>query len=126
EPRDRDIAGGKDIYGHRSGTISAAAAAKRLEREKKGTEAQRQPPKLIIRNLPWSIKEPEQLALLFRSYGKVKHALLPRKKANMQAGFGFVVIRGWKNVENALAGEESIVVDGRTPAEDGAVAIEVG
>src|SRR6266487_1072929 len=82
-------------------------------------------PKLIIRNLPWSIKEPDQLALLFRSYGKVKHVTLPRKKANAQAGFGFVVMRGRKNAEKALAGVNNKVVDGRTLAVDWAVEKEV-
>uniref|UniRef100_UPI00215B6BAA hypothetical protein n=1 Tax=Escherichia coli TaxID=562 RepID=UPI00215B6BAA len=31
-----------------------------------------QQPKLLVRNLPWSISTPEQLSNLFRSYGKIK------------------------------------------------------
>lgn len=84
-----------------------------------------QPPKLIVRNLPWTIKEPEHLAVLFRSYGKVKHATLPRKKPGLSAGFGFVILRGRKNAERALEGVNGKEVDGRTLAVDWAVEKEV-
>lgn len=79
------------------------------------------PPKLIVRNLPWTIKEPEHLAVLFRSYGKVKHATLPQKKPGLSAGFGFVMLRGRKNAERALEGVNGKEVDGRTLAVDWAV-----
>ena len=82
-------------------------------------------PKLIVRNLPWTIKEPEHLAVLFRSYGKVKHATLPRKKPGLSAGFGFVILRGRKNAERALEGVNGKEVDGRTLAVDWAVEKEV-
>ncbi|KAI4150028.1 MAG: hypothetical protein LQ340_004305 [Diploschistes diacapsis] len=79
------------------------------------------PPKLIIRNLPWSIKDADQLALLFRSYGKVKHAILPKQKPGLSPGFGFVILRGRKNAEKALIGVNGKTVDGRTLAVDWAV-----
>ncbi|KAJ5238639.1 RNA-binding domain-containing protein [Penicillium chermesinum] len=82
------------------------------------------PPKLIVRNLPWSIKEPEDLGLLFRSFGKVKYVTLP-KRGNKLAGFGFVVLRGRKNAEKALAAVNGKEVDGRTLAVDWAVEKEV-
>ena len=78
-------------------------------------------PKLIVRNLPWTIKEPEHLAMLFRSYGKIQHATLPQKKHGTSAGFGFVVLRGRKSAERALAGVNGKEVDGRTLAVDWAV-----
>ena len=77
--------------------------------------------KLIVRNLPWTIKEPEHLAVLFRSYGKVKHVTLPQKNFGLSAGFGFVVLRGRKNAERALEGVNGRQVDGRTLAVDWAV-----
>ena len=43
------------------------------------------PPKLIVRNLPWSIKGSHQLEKLFQSYGKVKQAYVPRKGAGLMA-----------------------------------------
>ena len=81
--------------------------------------------KLIVRNLPWTIKEPEHLAVLFRSYGKVKHVTLPQKKFGLSAGFGFVVLRGRKNAERALEGVNGREVGGRTLAVDWAVEKEV-
>ena len=98
---------------------SSKAAELRAERERRQKEAQ--PPKLIVRNLPWSIKEPEDLAQLFRSYGKIKHADLPKRSPRVQAGFGFVVIRGRKNAEKAIAGVNGKELDGRTLAVDWAV-----
>ncbi|KAL8953450.1 MAG: hypothetical protein Q9222_000697 [Ikaeria aurantiellina] len=76
---------------------------------------------LIVRNLPWTISEPEQLAMLFRSYGKIKRTTIPKKSAGLSAGFGFVVLRGRKNAEKALMGVNGKVVDGRTLAVDWAV-----
>ena len=89
------------------------------------TQEQRKPLKLIIRNLPWTIKEPEQLADLFRSYGKVKYATIPVKKPGLSAGFGFVLLRGRKNAEKALDGMNGKEIEGRILAVDWAVEKEV-
>jgi nucleolar protein 4 len=99
--------------------ISSKAAELHAEREKR--QADVRPPKLIVRNLPWSIKESEDLVSLFRSYGKIKHAVVPKRGPKVQAGFGFVVIRGRKNAEKAIAGVNGKEVDGRTLAVDWAV-----
>ncbi|KAK7429539.1 RNA recognition motif-containing protein [Neonectria magnoliae] len=77
-------------------------------------------PKLIVRNLPWSIKTSEQLSNLFRSFGKVKFADLPQSKGKLK-GFGFVTIRGKKNAEHALESINGKEIDGRTLAVDWAV-----
>ena len=77
-------------------------------------------PKLIVRNLPWTIRNPEQLSHLFRSYGKVKFADLPKNKGKLK-GFGFVTLRGRKNAEKALEGVNGKEIDGRTVAVDWAV-----
>ena len=122
EPRHRAV-GNDNVDGHKD-QPSTAAIKTRKDREKEKLESYN-PPKLIIRNLPWSVKEPEQLALLFRSYGKVKHATLPKQKPGMSAGFGFVVLRGRKNAEKALAGVNGTEVDGRTLAVDWAVEKEI-
>ena len=79
------------------------------------------PSKLIVRNLPWSIKEGEQLALLFRSYGKVKHATMPKKATGLSAGYGFITLRRAKNAEMALKEMNGKVVDGRQLAVDYAI-----
>ncbi|KAI9924010.1 hypothetical protein ASPWEDRAFT_34744 [Aspergillus wentii DTO 134E9] len=101
---------------------SSAALEKKQQREQQ--KADSQPPKLIVRNLPWSIKEPEDLAIHFRSFGKVKFVTLP-KRGDKLAGFGFVVLRGKKNAEKALEGVNGKEVDGRTLAVDWAVEKEV-
>lgn len=83
-----------------------------------------QPPqssKLIVRNLPWSIKGSEQLTRLFQSYGKVKQAYVPKKGPGLMAGFGFVVLRGRKNAERAIEGVNGKEVDGRILAVDWSV-----
>lgn len=123
EPRHREASTKNNVLGERKSSISTEAHGAKLARQERLAEA-RKPPKLIVRNLPWSIKEPEQLAVLFRKYGKVKHATLPKVKQT-QAGFGFVIIRGRKNAEKALAGVNGLQVDGRTLAVDWAVEKEV-
>jgi nucleolar protein 4 len=78
-------------------------------------------PKLIVRNLPWSIKDADQLAHLFRSFGKIKQAILPKNKAGRLMGFGIILIRGKGNAEKAIAAMNGKDVDGRTLAVDWAV-----
>ena len=99
--------------------VNTKAVELRAQREKQREEAQ--PPRLIVRNLPWSIKEADDLAALFRSYGKVKHVVLPKKGPRAQSGFGFVVLRGKKNAEKAIQGVNGKEIDGRTLAVDWAV-----
>ncbi len=108
----------KDELGGQKPILSKGAQV-RAEREKKQADAQA--PRLIVRNLPWSIKEPADLELLFRSYGKIKQAIVPKRSPKVQAGFGFVLIRGRRNAEKALAGVNGKLVDGRTLAVDWAV-----
>lgn len=117
EPRHREV-------DETVGKSQPTAEALKLKEERERRRAEAQPPKLIVRNLPWSIKEPDDLAVLFRSYGKVKHAILP-KKGTQLAGFGFVVLRGKKNAEKALEGVNGKEIDGRTIAVDWAVDKEV-
>ncbi|KAF2727884.1 RNA-binding domain-containing protein [Polyplosphaeria fusca] len=117
EPRHRDLE--SDVPGHKRSVPSAAATEAKAKREQERKE--QQPPKLIIRNLPWSIKTPEDLTKLFLSYGKIKVATLPKKPSGELKGFGFVTVRGKKNAERALQGVNGKEVDGRTLAVDWAV-----
>ncbi|KAH0551775.1 hypothetical protein GP486_007008 [Trichoglossum hirsutum] len=124
EPRHREMAAGNGVDGYRKSRLATASVKARAERERKLAEAGR-PPKLIVRNLPWSVKKPEQLAALFRSYGKVKQAFIPTTKRGLHPGFGFVVMRGRKNTEKAIAGVNGTEVDGRQIAVDWAVEKDV-
>ena len=116
EPRSRPTATNNSA---RAIAGAAAAADKKKQREEEMIEA-RKAPKLIIRNLPWSIKTSQDLAKLFTMYGKVKFADLPSNKGKM-AGFGFVTLRGKKNAETAIEAINGKIVDGRTLAVDFAV-----
>jgi len=113
QPRNRDEA-----------KPSASARADKFAEEKRVRDAEqaeaRKAPKLIIRNLPWSIRTPAQLEALFRPYGKVKFADLPCEKGKL-SGFGFITLRGRPNAEKALANVNGKIVDGRTLAVDWAV-----
>ena len=113
EPRQRD---------KEPGAVPVVTPGQKIkdEREKQRAEAFPQT-KLIVRNLPWSIKGPNQLSKLFMSYGKVKHAVVPMKKPGLLSGFGFVTMRGRKNAEKAIEGVNGKEVDGRTLAVDWAV-----
>jgi len=123
EPRSRVMSGKEGKVDKPQTTVSVQAAAVKQARAEKMAE-DKKPPKLIIRNLPWSVKTPDQLAELFKKYGKVKHSTLPKVK-DTQAGFGFVVMRGKKNAEKALASINGTMVDGRVLAVDWAVEKDV-
>ena len=113
ESRHRDTEDGQ------KSKINTTAGRLKAEREEQKQDSQ--PPRLIVRNLPWSISEADELAKLFLSYGKVKHAVVPKRSPRMQYGFGIVIIRGKKNAERALAGINGKEVDGRVLAVDWAV-----
>ncbi|KAI1430981.1 hypothetical protein GGR50DRAFT_130972 [Xylaria sp. CBS 124048] len=101
------------------GAAADDAAAKKEDRRVALAEA-RKAPKLIIRNLPWSIKHSDQLSALFRAYGLVKYADIPQHKGKL-SGFGFVTMRGRKNAQTAMEAMNGKVVDGRTLSVDWAV-----
>jgi len=111
QPRNRDAS-----------KTDSAISSKLVEEKRKREEdlAESRKTKLIIRNLPWSIKSSEQLSALFKKFGKVKFADLPNDKGKL-SGFGFVTIRGRKNAEKALEAINGTEIDGRTVAVDWAV-----
>lgn len=115
KPRSRDPASA----GGRVKTKASPDQDKTPPRRKHGCD--NPPPQLIVRNLPWTINKPEQLAGLFRSYGKVKRANMPKVKPGLSTGFGFVVLRGRKNSQKALTEVNGKVIEGRTIAVDWAV-----
>ena len=117
-----EIAEARQREGGEAGAPKAVGEEAKLQ-GKKGQEAP-QPSRLIVRNLPWTIKNSEQLGKLFLSYGKVKQAYIPKKAHGLMAGFGFVVLRGRKNAEKALEGINGKEIDGRTLAVDWAVSKE--
>lgn len=103
----------------KEGEAQTVAVAKKEQRHADLAEA-RKAPKLIIRNLPWSIKKGDQLGALFQGFGKVKYADLPSDKGKL-SGFGFITMRGHKNAEKAMEMLNGKIIDGRTIAVDWAV-----
>ncbi|PSR94203.1 hypothetical protein BD289DRAFT_428034 [Coniella lustricola] len=111
EPRHRASGGG--------GLAKPGLVEEKRKREEEMAEA-RKAPKLIIRNLPWSVKSSEQLSKLFMKYGKIKFADLPNDRGKLK-GFGFVTFRTKKHAERAMAEMNGKEVDARTIAVDWAV-----
>ena len=109
----------RDAEGAGQKAVNTTAERLRVQRDEQKQDSQ--PPRLIVRNLPWSIKEADDLAKLFLSYGKVKHAVVPKRSPRMQYGFGIAIVRGKKNAERAVAGLNGKEVDGRVLAVDWAV-----
>lgn len=110
QPRHRDEAGKK------------ATRDKKEEREQ--GDVKKRAPRLIVRNLPWSVKEPAQLIKIFQSYGKVRDVIIPRKDNRPGAemrGFAFVTMKGYRNAEKAIEKTNGMEIDGRTVAVDWAV-----
>lgn len=99
------------------GQKPASAAKERRE----AAAGEQQAPKLIVRNLPWTIDSPDKLTLLFRSYGKIKHCVVPKNAKGTMMGFAIVVMRGRKNAEKAMEGINGKAIEGRTLAVDWAV-----
>ncbi|CAD0053301.1 unnamed protein product [Aureobasidium pullulans] len=103
------------------GAAAVPSAGEKFKESQAKERAAAQVPRLIVRNLPWSIKYPDQLAKLFQSYGKVKHTVLPKGKTGLLRGFGFVIMRGRPNAEKAIEGVNGKEIDGRQLAVDWAV-----
>jgi nucleolar protein 4 len=103
------------------GAAAVPSAGDKFKDAQAKERAAAQVPRLIVRNLPWSIKYPDQLAKLFQSFGKVKHTVLPKGKTGLLRGFGFVIMRGMPNAEKAIEGVNGKEIDGRTLAVDWAL-----
>ncbi|CAI4053191.1 hypothetical protein N7582_005662 [Saccharomyces uvarum] len=78
-------------------------------------------PKLIIRNMPWSCRDPTKLKKIFGRYGTVVEATIPRKRDGKLCGFAFVTMKKISNCRIALEGTKDLTIDGRKVAVDFAV-----
>lgn len=77
--------------------------------------------RLIIRNLPWSCKEPDTLRKLFLKFGAVHDAYIPTKKGGLMKGFAFVTMKKNAAAERAVKESVGLKIDGREVAVDLAV-----
>lgn len=78
-------------------------------------------PKLIVRNLPWSIRDGNQLMKHFQRFGTVESAYIPRGKNGKMSGFGFVVMKKMASCKNAIENSKDMLIDKRKVAVDFAV-----
>ncbi|KAG7882709.1 hypothetical protein KL938_003132 [Ogataea parapolymorpha] len=77
--------------------------------------------KLIVRNLPWSVKDPNELVKVFLKFGKVKEAHIPKKKDGKMSGFGFVTMMKHAAAEKAVKETVGLKLQGREVAVDFAI-----
>lgn len=78
-------------------------------------------PKLIIRNMPWSCRDPNTLKKIFSRFGTVAEATIPRKRDGKLCGFAFVTMKKISNCKLALENTKDLKIDGRAVAVDFAV-----
>ncbi|KAL6947934.1 hypothetical protein ACO0OE_001950 [Hanseniaspora uvarum] len=78
-------------------------------------------PKLIVRNLPWSIRDGKDLIKYFQRFGTVDSAYIPRGRNGKMSGFGFVVMKRMASCKNAIENAKDLKIDGRNVTVDFAV-----
>lgn len=125
EQRQRQNTGRAAQDGDTFDVAEASAAKEKLAEEKKMKRDLEHGSKLIVRNLPWTIKSGEQLGTYFEKFGALRGAVVPRKKGGLLQGFGFVTFKSRKAAEKALAEGSGFEVDGRAVAVDWAVSRDV-
>lgn len=107
-----DIAKRRDRKGKSGGVETKKAPTEPVEKRKA---------RLIIRNLPWSCKDPETLRKMFLKYGAVHDAYIPTKKGGLMKGFAFVIMKKNSAAERAVKESVGLKIDGREVAVDLAV-----
>jgi nucleolar protein 4 len=112
------------------GRLLRVDIAKRRDRkDKNDNESQQQVPKpkepvekrkprLIIRNMPWSVRDPEQIKKIFSKYGAVTDAFIPRKPDGKMSGFAFVTMKKFANAGKAIKESEGLKIGDREVAVD--------
>jgi nucleolar protein 4 len=120
EPRHRAPTGAT-AGGDASENKSALPTTGQSRPKKLAEVEKRRSPRLIVRNLPWSVKKPEQLVKVFQSYGKIKDVIIPKKRNGEMSGFAFVTMKGYKNAERAIEKVNGKEIEGRVVAVDWAV-----
>ncbi|CDO93796.1 unnamed protein product [Kluyveromyces dobzhanskii CBS 2104] len=78
-------------------------------------------PKLIIRNMPWSCRDPTKLKKIFGQYGTVVETSIPRKRDGRLCGFAFVTMNRISNCKAAIEATKELKIDGRKVAVDFAI-----
>lgn len=75
-------------------------------------------PRLIFRNLPWKIRNPEHLEQYLLAYGKPKEIRIPRGKGGKMTGFAFVEMKTRKAAGSVIEHVNGMKIEGRPVAVD--------
>jgi nucleolar protein 4 len=92
--------------------------------EKKPSSAsvvEKRRPRLIVRNLPWSVRDPKQLEKIFAKFGNVTDVVIPRGDNGKMRGFAFVTMRKKSHADIAIEKTKNLKISGREVAVDFAV-----
>ena len=111
---------------HRAGYGVDGTGAKQLKPKSENEEVGKRNPRLIVRNLSWRVKKPEQLSEVFSRYGKVLDVIIPPKKgaplrSGQLAGFAFVTMKRYRHGQKAIEEVNGMSIAGRNVAVDWAV-----
>lgn len=109
-----DIAKRRDRKGER-------ATRDPTEQPHSGKTVEKRRARLIVRNLPWSCKDPETLKKTFLRFGAVFDAYIPRKKGGQMSGFAFITMKKQAAADKAVKESVGLKIDGREVAVDLAV-----
>ncbi|RPB19547.1 hypothetical protein L211DRAFT_897815 [Terfezia boudieri ATCC MYA-4762] len=117
-----EIAEARHRAGHDLGDGERGEAKPKLGKE----EIEKRNPRLIVRNLSWNIRKPEQLTEVFKKYGKVLDVIIPPKKgatkgSGLLAGFAFVTMKRHRHAQMAIEEVNGMSISGRNVAVDWAV-----
>ena len=117
-----EIAEARHRAGHDLGDDERGEAKPKPGKE----EIEKRNPRLIVRNLSWNIRKPEQLTEVFKKYGKVLDVIIPPKKgapkgSGLLAGFAFVTMKRHRHAQKAIEEVNGMSISGRNVAVDWAV-----
>ncbi|CDK26686.1 unnamed protein product [Kuraishia capsulata CBS 1993] len=87
----------------------------------KPEEVEKRKARLIIRNLPWSVRDPTELKNLFNKFGAVTDAIIPRKAGGRMSGFAFITMKKKSAADKAIAESKGLKIHGREVVVDFAV-----
>ncbi|KAH3677031.1 hypothetical protein WICMUC_001937 [Wickerhamomyces mucosus] len=107
-----------------NGRLLRVDIAKRRDRKDKGAvkperqAIEKRRARLIIRNLPWSVRSPDELKKIFQKYGAVTDVIIPRKEGGKMSGFAFVTMKKNSSAEQAIKQSVGLKIAGREVAVD--------
>lgn len=81
--------------------------------EREELDREKRKPRLLVRNCPWSLRNPQELVKLFSRYGKVVDAYIPRGENNKMTGFAFVTMKRKKHAKRAIEESKELKIHDR-------------